>query len=276
LRAVLPRLKPLDATSPLELLLVAHDPVIRDATLQRLLKAIRAPEARACSWAAQLLPAERLSPAGLWVLEQRLPEIQADGRTVLAQAEERRALAEADERRLRAQEEVRRARAEAEARRAQAIAEQERAQAEAVRRKRDRKRRYAAAAFVIGAATGWGYLQVQPTTREPMASQTEVQQSQGALPQALVGAQSNGPIWCAKANTLVEHMICQNPLLARADADLTALYRRRLASSPAAAAKLKATQRAFLLQRNRCADVGCLQQLYQQRFLELNRDSTDP
>jgi uncharacterized protein len=76
---------------------------------------------------------------------------------------------------------------------------------------------------------------------------------------------------CAKAVSLVETSVCNNPQLSALDDDLDATYRAALATSPDKVA-LKAAQVAWLQNvRNKCATERCLGAAYQARIVSLSQ-----
>lgn len=75
---------------------------------------------------------------------------------------------------------------------------------------------------------------------------------------------------CAKAKTQVERMICKDRKLSAKDSQLAGLFRDHLQSvGPTYAPSRKRDQRAWLRQRNACQDLACLNQLYDDRILQL-------
>jgi uncharacterized protein YjbI with pentapeptide repeats/uncharacterized protein YecT (DUF1311 family) len=68
---------------------------------------------------------------------------------------------------------------------------------------------------------------------------------------------------CAAARTRVERMICgpDDYMLRQLDRELAAVYRRAVAADPSVAA----SQRAWLAERDRCADSLCLERAYAAR-----------
>jgi hypothetical protein len=76
---------------------------------------------------------------------------------------------------------------------------------------------------------------------------------------------------CRRAGSRVEHLICDNPALAQADATMAALYRQSLAGSPGGVAALKGQQREFVKRRDMCSDVACVQAAYEQRVRALSQ-----
>lgn len=73
---------------------------------------------------------------------------------------------------------------------------------------------------------------------------------------------------CGKSTTPVERIICATPDISEMDATLQEVYEPTVAREDANGS-LKASQRAWLAQRNKCADAACLRQLYDKRITEL-------
>lgn len=80
---------------------------------------------------------------------------------------------------------------------------------------------------------------------------------------------------CAAATTTVEKLICSDTRLGRLDVELLKVYRLQMASS-ADPAELKASQKAWIKQRNRCQDVQCVTGYYERRIAELTKSSSPP
>lgn len=76
---------------------------------------------------------------------------------------------------------------------------------------------------------------------------------------------------CTKAKTFVEKEICRDPLLSRLDEALSYNYNNMLSGNIGSGARkdLKATQRAWLLQRNKCTTRQCLIDAYRKRIDEI-------
>jgi len=87
-------------------------------------------------------------------------------------------------------------------------------------------------------------------------------------------AQSAPSFDCAKASTRVERMICDHPRIAELDSELADAYRIALRDSPWASAnrRIRAEQRDWVAERNRCRDPRCLRQLYRQRIAHLRSE----
>ncbi len=74
---------------------------------------------------------------------------------------------------------------------------------------------------------------------------------------------------CAKAATTVEKLVCTHDTLSGLDDDLAATYRQAAALSKPGDSEPKASQRAWLKQRNVCADAECVAAAYHARIAEL-------
>lgn len=76
---------------------------------------------------------------------------------------------------------------------------------------------------------------------------------------------------CAKASTFSEKTICTDTLLGKLDGALAENYKYMLASDIGDGARndLKATQRKWLAERNKCADNQCLADAYRKRINEV-------
>ena len=82
---------------------------------------------------------------------------------------------------------------------------------------------------------------------------------------------------CAKAGTVVEKTICGSSDLSMKDGTVAAMYRKALAHHPSNHARLQASQRAFLRDRDSCPNkvpisklVSCIDDAYLGRSDELN------
>lgn len=73
---------------------------------------------------------------------------------------------------------------------------------------------------------------------------------------------------CSKAGTRVENMICDHPKIAQLDSDLADAYKTALRDSPWASAnrRIRAEQKEWISQRNRCDTPRCLRQTHHQRI----------
>lgn len=103
---------------------------------------------------------------------------------------------------------------------------------------------------------------VEPTPTPAAAPITE------ASPPVAV-QQSFGPSFdCAKASTPSERAICSEPVLGKLDGALAENYKFMLASDIGDGAKsdLKATQKSWLIERNKCPDNQCLEATYRKRL----------
>lgn len=76
---------------------------------------------------------------------------------------------------------------------------------------------------------------------------------------------------CAKASTVAEKTICADPLLGKFDGALSENYKYMLASDIGDGARndLKATQKKWLAERNKCTDSQCLATSYRKRIDEV-------
>jgi uncharacterized protein YecT (DUF1311 family) len=83
---------------------------------------------------------------------------------------------------------------------------------------------------------------------------------------------------CAAAINQAERVICADPGLSALDAQIAALYRRAKANAADEGGTLASEQSAWLYQRNRCADAGCIRESYAERRAEIGRwlESGDP
>ncbi len=74
---------------------------------------------------------------------------------------------------------------------------------------------------------------------------------------------------CAKAATKVEMLVCANAALSAQDEALAATYRQAASLSKPGDSEPKTSQRAWLKQRNVCADAECVAAAYRARIAEL-------
>lgn len=74
---------------------------------------------------------------------------------------------------------------------------------------------------------------------------------------------------CSKASAKVEKMICADPKLSMLDEEMGKVYAEALRKAPDSAV-LKSEQRAWLKERNGCADTQCLELKYSGRIAELH------
>lgn len=77
---------------------------------------------------------------------------------------------------------------------------------------------------------------------------------------------------CAKALTLVEHLICSDTELSFADDQLAKLYKKSLKINR----NLVEQQKLWLKQRNTCKNAECVSNAYQTRLSELSGDNSQP
>lgn len=87
---------------------------------------------------------------------------------------------------------------------------------------------------------------------------------------------SSQPTWtpsfdCKKASTFSEKAVCTDPLLGKLDGALSQNYKYMLASDIGDGARndLKATQKKWLAERNKCTDHQCLESMYRKRMDEI-------
>jgi uncharacterized protein len=73
---------------------------------------------------------------------------------------------------------------------------------------------------------------------------------------------------CRKSTTQVERTICAAPDISEMDETLQEVYEPTVAREDAGGS-LKASQRSWLAQRDKCTDAACLRQLYDKRITEL-------
>jgi uncharacterized protein YecT (DUF1311 family) len=76
---------------------------------------------------------------------------------------------------------------------------------------------------------------------------------------------------CTKASTFSEKAICNDPMLGKLDGALSENYKYMLASDigDGARSDLKATQKKWLAERNKCTDNQCLANTYRKRIDEV-------
>lgn len=76
---------------------------------------------------------------------------------------------------------------------------------------------------------------------------------------------------CSKASTFVEKTICADTLLGKLDEALSDNYKMMLGSDIGKGAEqdLKATQKKWLKERNKCKDNNCLIEAYRKRVDEI-------
>ncbi len=73
---------------------------------------------------------------------------------------------------------------------------------------------------------------------------------------------------CSKARTAQERMVCADPGLSAADEQLAAVYADALRGS-GTPDQLKADQRQWMVERNRCSEPECLRAAYSRRTGQL-------
>nr|WP_298136233.1 lysozyme inhibitor LprI family protein [uncultured Pseudomonas sp.] len=93
---------------------------------------------------------------------------------------------------------------------------------------------------------------------------------------ALHGPTAIAGMDCRLASTASELAVCANPSLYQLDVRMGALYTRLRKSYPQTLPALQQAQRAWLKQRNSCADEpGCLRSQYSERLVALHRQLRD-
>lgn len=75
---------------------------------------------------------------------------------------------------------------------------------------------------------------------------------------------------CAKAQSMVEKLICSDAEVSRLDNDLADIYRKTSKENQQYRALLGNQQRAWLKQRNQCVDIDCLRNHYMRRISEID------
>lgn len=75
---------------------------------------------------------------------------------------------------------------------------------------------------------------------------------------------------CARATIKVEHLICDDKALSALDSDMSYRY-LTLLETAASPSELIKVQRAWLMQRNRCADADCLTKAYHERIASMEK-----
>ncbi|MEO7622242.1 MAG: lysozyme inhibitor LprI family protein [Gallionella sp.] len=79
---------------------------------------------------------------------------------------------------------------------------------------------------------------------------------------------------CGKAQSKVEHLICDNPEISKLDDDLSASYNAAL-QDQAQAKAIKQEQKQWLKERDICSDADCLEMVYRDRIADLNPEVTE-
>lgn len=74
---------------------------------------------------------------------------------------------------------------------------------------------------------------------------------------------------CAKAATKIEKMICANATLSSLDDEMNAAYRQRLGLK-SSEENIAESQKKWLIGRNRCGDIQCLEASYRERLAEMS------
>lgn len=74
---------------------------------------------------------------------------------------------------------------------------------------------------------------------------------------------------CAKAGSKVEHIICDNPEISKLDDELASDYKTVL-QDQSKANTIRREQKQWLIERNECADAGCVRETYRKRIEQLH------
>jgi uncharacterized protein len=85
----------------------------------------------------------------------------------------------------------------------------------------------------------------------------------------LVGVVQSASFDCAKATTKIEQLVCADAALSAQDEVLAATYRQAVSLTKPGDTEPKASQRAWLKQRNACGDAACIAAAYRTRIAEL-------
>jgi uncharacterized protein YecT (DUF1311 family) len=111
----------------------------------------------------------------------------------------------------------------------------------------------------------------QRTTQSESPSPSQPVSSAEAQPISGPDGVSRPSFDCAKATSPIESKICTDPLLGRLDVVLASNYRMMLASDigDGATSDLKATQKQWVIERNRCSSQQCLVEVYRRRITEV-------
>ena len=98
----------------------------------------------------------------------------------------------------------------------------------------------------------------------PQASTPSSQSSQPTT-SAATPASTSPSFDCRNATTAVEKLICNNPDLSKLDVSLAETYKEALSKDRS----IRDDQRAWNVEKNKCADVDCLKSAYEDRISEL-------
>jgi|GEM_PF-5406898 len=75
---------------------------------------------------------------------------------------------------------------------------------------------------------------------------------------------------CKKAQSKVEHLICDNPEISKLDEELSVAYKAALQAKQQAV-DIKQAQKQWMKERNDCADAACVKTAYQNHLLVLQQ-----
>ena len=79
---------------------------------------------------------------------------------------------------------------------------------------------------------------------------------------------------CAKAQSKVEHLVCDNQEISKLDEELSAAY-KVAAQDKQRAASVKQAQKKWLRERNNCADAACVKRAYEMRLSALSGEKPE-
>ena len=92
---------------------------------------------------------------------------------------------------------------------------------------------------------------------------------------ALAGNAHAASFDCTKAQSKVEHLVCDNPELSKLDDDLNAAYSNVL-KNDGSATSIRTEQKKWLKERNACLDAACLSSSYSQQIAFLKSPALAP
>ena len=117
------------------------------------------------------------------------------------------------------------------------------------------------------AAAAQGVVPSAPVATAPVPAQPVAAPEPAVVP-ASVAAAYKPSFECAKATNFAEKAVCADVTLGRLDGALAANYRHLLAADlgDGPRGELRAAQKAWLVERNKCADNGCLVAMYRKRI----------
>lgn len=80
---------------------------------------------------------------------------------------------------------------------------------------------------------------------------------------------------CGKAQTKVEHLICDNAEISKLDEELSVAYKAALKNTSKVEA-IKQAQKQWMKERNGCADAACVKRAYETRLASLRPATSAP